>query len=126
MTIGEVRGHIRQTRLVALSNAVRGLTVQEKQQVRDNLAVLGCGPDTTPDASCAWSPAAVGLLSDLSDIIPLTDENLYQDATEAQMYPGLDLRVRYTDRGATTKYTETQTFGILVHELRVSTVAPSS
>ena len=41
------------------------------------------------------------------------------------MYPGLDLRVRYTDLGETAKYTETQTFGIQVHEVRVSTVTPA-
>ena len=41
------------------------------------------------------------------------------------MYPGLDLRVRYTDLGETAKYTETQTFGIQVHEVRVRTVTPA-
>ena len=124
MNIGDIRGVHSADRLAALSRSVQDLTPQQRQQVRDTLAVLGCGRDRTPDPSCAWSPAAVGLQDDLSDIIPLTSEGLYQNPTEGQKYPGLDLRVRYTDRGSSTKYTETQTFGIQVHEVRVRTVTP--
>ena len=123
LTIGDVRGVA--SRLPALSRAVQNLTPPQQQQVRDTLTVLGCGPNVTPDPSCGWSPAAVGLQNDLSDIIPFTPDGLYRSPTEGQMYPGLDLRVRYSDRGETTNYTETQSFGIQVHEVRVSTVTPS-
>ena len=125
MTIAETRGVVNPARLQALRRSVRNLTPQQQQQVRDTLTVLGCGPNRTPDPSCAWSPAAVGLENDLSDYIPLTPDDLYRRPTEGQMYPGMDLRVRYTDRGETAKYTETQSFAIQVHEVRVSTVTPS-
>ena len=124
MSIGEARAVHSAARLRSISNTLRNLTPQQQQQVRDTLAVLGCGSNRAPDPSCAWSPAAVGLQNDLSDIIPLTPDGLYRSPAEGQMYPGLDLRVRYTDRGETAKYTETQSFGIQVHEVRVSTVTP--
>ena len=125
MSIGDIRGSIGAARLQALSRSVQSLTPQQQQQVRDTLAVIGCGSNRAPDSSCAWSPAAVGLQNDLSDIIPFTPDSLYRSPTEGQMYPGLDLRVRYSDQGETAKYTETQSFGIQVHEVRVSTVTPS-
>ena len=124
MSIGDTRGTHNAARLRSVSNSLQNLTPHQQQQVRDTLAVLGCGRNRTPDPSCAWSPAAVGLQNDLSDIIPLTPGGLYRSPTEGQMYPGMDLRVRYTDQGETSKYTETQSFGIQVHEVRVSTVTP--
>ena len=125
MTIGQTRGHIGTARLQALSRSVQNLTSQQQQQVRDTLAVLGCGSNRAPDPSCRWSPAAVGLQNDLSDIIPMAPDSLYRSPSEGQKYPGLDLRVRYSDRGETTNYTETQTFGIQVYEVRVRTVTPA-
>ena len=125
MTIGGTRGSIGATRLQALSLSVQNLTPQQQQQVRDTLEVLGCGSNRAPDPSCGWSPAAVGLQNDLSGIIPITPDSLYRSPSEGQMYPGLDLRVRYTDFGEATNYTETQSFGIQVHEVRVSTVTPA-
>ena len=125
MTIGGTRGSISATRLQALSRSVQNLTPQQQQQLRDTLEVLGCGSNRAPDPSCGWSPAAVGLQNDLSDIIPITPDSLYRSPSEGQMFPGLDLRVRYSDHGETAKYTETQSFGIQVHEVRVSTVTPS-
>ena len=126
MTIGDIRGTIGAFRMAALRLGVQSLTPQQQQHVRDTLAVLGCGRNRSPDPSCAWSPAAVGLQNDLSDIIPVTPDSLYRSPNEGQQYPGLDLRVRYSDRGSTAKYTETQSFGIQVHEVRVSTVTPSN
>lgn len=125
MTVGEVRGVQNAADLATLSRNVQRLTPQQRQRVRDTLTVLGCGPYRTPDPSCAWSPSSVGLQNDLSDIIPLTPDGLYRRPGEGQQFPGLDLRVRYQDRGVTTKYTETQTFGVEVHEVRVHTVSPA-
>ena len=125
MTIGGTRGSHSPDPACRLSAAPSKTSLsQQQQQVRDTLEVLGCGSNRAPDPSCGWSPAAVGLRNDLSDIIPITPDGLYRSPSEGQMFPGLDLRVRYTDRGETTKYTETQSFGIQVHEVRVSTVTP--
>ncbi len=127
MGIGAGRGWISSGAMANLSNRVQNLTQQQQQQVHDSLALLGCGPRRPVDPSCLWAPAAVGLQNDLSDIIwPTGDpEELYRTPTEQQKYPGIDLRVHYSDYGETAKYTETQEFGVQVHEVRVSTVTPS-
>ena len=126
MTLGLARGWNGTASLNRVSRRIMALTPDEQQQILDSLAEIGCRP-RQPDPSCAWLPAAVGLENDLSDIIwPGPDpEELYRTPSEQQKYPGLDLRVGYNDFGETGKYTETQEFGIQVHEVRVSTVIPS-
>ena len=127
MDVGGARGWYAQAGLQNLSNDVTGLSSAQKTKVYESLVVLGCGPDRAPDPSCGLSPVAIGVQPDLSDIVwPSGDlEELYRLGGDTHKHLGLDLRVDYTDFGATTKYTETAHFGVEVHEVRVSTVTPT-
>ena len=72
-------------------------------------------------------PAAIGLSSDLTAALPLPstpDWTYSQGAVSQTNCPSIDLRISC----ATTtsfNYTETEPIGVMVHEMRVSTVTPS-
>ncbi len=75
------------------------------------------------------SPAEAGLASDLSGLLPAggNDEWLYTAAAGPYVIcPPRDMRVRCsgTSTGESSNYTETEPIGIVVHEVRVSTVTP--
>lgn len=127
LTVGASRGWLTRSELNNLDLQVFNLTAVQRQQVRDSLEVLGCGPNRDPDPSCALSPRAVGLLPDLSGIIPtaLDPDDLYRETTDSVAFAGWDMRVRFTDAGSSTKYTETSEFGVQVHDVRVNAVAVS-
>ena len=73
------------------------------------------------------APSEVGLRDDLSGVLPrpptaaaLFNEDL---AATAGCFP-LDFRVECVNSYGTGNYTETEPIGIVVHEVRVSTVTP--
>ena len=72
-------------------------------------------------------PAAIGLSSDFTAALPLPstpDWTFSQGAVSQTNCPSIDLRISC----ATTtsfNYTETEPIGVMVHEMRVSTVTPS-
>lgn len=73
------------------------------------------------------SPADAGLLPDLSGLLPAggNDEWLYSDAAGPYVIcPARDLRVGCAGSAESLNYTETEPIGIVVHEVRVSTVTP--
>ena len=78
----------------------------------------------------AWmnaTPAEAGLEPDLSALLPAGSnaEWLYTDTAGTNVKcPSRDLRVGCGGSGESQNYTETEPIGILVHEVRVSTVAP--
>ena len=78
----------------------------------------------------AWmnaTPAEAGLQPDLSALLPAGSnaEWLYTDTAGPNVRcPPRDLRVRCGGSGESQNYTETEPIGILVHEVRVSTVTP--
>ena len=55
-----------------------------------------------------------------------TNERLLRLAGDSHRFGGADLRVKYEGGRDSTSYTETETFGVIVHEVRVSTVKPTS
>ena len=79
-------------------------------------------------ASIGLSPAEAGLEPPNFDALtPVTQtaEWLYSAAAGPNFRcPPRDMRVACTGGAESSNYTETQTIGILVHEVRVSTVAP--
>ncbi len=121
------------SQLRQLRRTVRNLDDAGRSRVRANLATLG------------WGPEALGLNNALTDILPtgpddtLTDDidndvlernpdHLYWLPGDQHRFGGWDLRVRFTESRVFAQgamYTETQTFGIQVHEVRVRTVASS-
>ena len=76
------------------------------------------------------TPADLGLLPDLTGLLPLPPDAAdwaYSDAgTSRTECPTIDLRFDCSFGTATANYTETEYIGIQVHEIRVNTVAPSS
>ncbi|MCY3663625.1 MAG: hypothetical protein OXH28_12505 [bacterium] len=75
------------------------------------------------------TPAEAGLTSDLSGLRPPDpsedEEWLYTDAAGSTVTcPPRDLRVHCGGINESSNYTETEPIGIVVHEMRVSTVAP--
>ena len=126
-----------------LRTRVANLTPTQRARTFDTLAALGCGQGNTPDPACAWSPGVLGLNNTLTDILPtgpndiLTaniahyqperdPEHLYRLAGDHHRFGGMDMRVRYLEHTYFSTggyYTETETFGIQVSEVRVGTVA---
>ena len=125
--------------LQGLQATVAGFSDEERDTLRDTLAEFGCGEGQPIDPSCAWTPEVLGLNSDLDNILPTgpdpddllarDDDYVYQLVGDHHRFGGWDLRVSQIESRhsapITAKYTETQEFGILVHEVRVSTVTPS-
>ena len=121
------------SQLRQLRHTVRNLDDAGRRRVRSNLATLG------------WGPEVLGLNNALTDILPtgpddtLTEDidndvlerdpdHLYWLPGDQHRFGGWDLRVRFTESRVFAQgamYTETQTFGIQVHEVRVRTVASS-
>ena len=75
------------------------------------------------------APSDVGLLNDLSDVLPsLTDRAALfnEDLAPTAACRPLDFRVVCSSGLGTGNYTETEPIGIMVHEVRVSTVMPDN
>ena len=93
--------------------------MRDKDCIRDDLMNL-----------MTLTPADVGLLDDLSDILPaptLESDYLYTDAmAELSRCQPLDFRVVCPFSGGTGNYTATEPIGIIIHEVRVVTVEPYS
>ena len=71
-------------------------------------------------------PADIGLSDDLTTALPppyLTPDWIYGDAALVNC-PSIDLRV-YCNSDSSGNYTESEPVGVMVHELRVSTVTPT-
>ena len=132
--------------LRTLRRDVMALGDEDREYMRARLGELGCGQGRDVEPECAWSPGVLGLNSDLTDIMstgpsdvltpdidsydPQRDENeLYSLTGDEHRFGGLDLRVTFSEPTAALlfgKYTETQAFGIQVHEVRVHTVTPAN
>ena len=77
--------------------------------------------------SMGVSPAEAGLKSDLSGLLAAgpSEEWLYTAAAGPNVTcPPRDLRVTCAGTSESSNYTETEPVGVLVHEMRVSTVTP--
>lgn len=81
--------------------------------LRDSLTILGLTPEEA------------GLEPDLSGLLPKgsSDEWPYTDAAGPNICPPRDMRL-YCSGSASWNYTESEPIGIVVHEVRVSTVTP--
>ena len=132
------RGWKLQSVLEGLQATVAAFTEGQRETLGDTLAELGCGEGQTVEPSCAWTPQVLGLNSELTNILPTgpdpddllarDPDYVYQLVGDHHRFGGWDLRVSNVESREspiTAKYTETQKFGILVHEVRVSTVTPS-
>ena len=103
---------------------------------RDNSCIRTPGIRSYADHDCLehdlntlrLTPADAGLLPDLDGLIPVgTDEWLYTAAAGPYVRcPPRDMRVHCAGGGESSNYTETEPIGILVHEVRVSTVMPDN
>ena len=131
--------------LRALRRSVMGLDGSERARTLDTLAALGCGEGNTPSPDCAWQPSVLGLNDTLTDILPtgpndvLTADvnnyrperdpnHLYWLGGDQHRFGGMDLRVGFRESREFALggiYTETESFGVQVGEVQVSTVTPS-
>ena len=124
--------------LTRLRAVVQGLDEEQKVTARRNLQVLGCGLGQPIEPTCdVLTPGALGVTDDFTDLRATGPgggwdefdlDYLYQLAGDHHRYGGLDLRVTHKDPFAPPtifKYSETQSFRIQVHDVRVHTVAPS-
>ena len=134
----DARGWKSRSELSRLRNDVAALDADDRDRIRRLLEQIGCGRGRPVEAACTWSPQTIGLNTTLTDILPTGDPNqggtwdtrdpdyLWQLAGDSHRFGGVDLRVEYRGGRDSTSYTETEDFGVIVHEVRVSTVKPTS
>ena len=102
----------------SIANAVSGLTSAARTRLLNQISNWGLTPD-----DLGFNPTLTALIP-----IPASrDRNiLFTTRAFQSRCPPLDIRVVCTYANSTGNYVETEPIGILVHEMRVSTVTPSS
>ncbi|MXV90680.1 MAG: hypothetical protein F4004_08390 [Acidimicrobiia bacterium] len=120
----------------ALTRALIDNALMDMESAKDGVCRRRPGHSSHSDYECliedlarigVTTPAEAGLLPDLRGLLPAgsSEEWLYTDAAGSTVTcPPRDLRVHCGGTGESLNYTETEPIGILVHEMRVSTVAP--
>lgn len=75
----------------------------------------------------ASTPAEAGLNPTMDTLLPIgSPESLYTVLYEYARCPATDLRIICTNSQGTANYVETEPIGLMVHEMRTSTVIPSN
>ena len=121
--------------LATLRDKVMRLSRTDRDRIRQMLGQVGCGQGRPVEDSCRFNPDVLGLNPGMTDILPTgtPDDDwdtldrvwLWRSSRDTHRFGGSDLRVTFRNGPDTTMYTETQEFGIQVHEVRVATVSPS-
>lgn len=132
--LGRNRGWLQTSSMTRLDNALAAMYNDPAN--RDGDCIRDPGDPSYSDYDCLkedldaisdLSYSQAGLLPDLSGLITVTqtDEWLYTPAAGPDVRcPPRDMRVDCAGGRESSNYTETEPIGILVHEVRVSTVAP--
>lgn len=138
MTSRETRFWKTRNQLAQLRSDVMALDAADRDRIRRLLGQIGCGQGRPVEVTCEWSPRVIGLNNALDDILPTGDpaqgatwdtrdsDYVWRIDSDSHRFGGVDLRMGDGGGGRdSTSYTETDDFGILVHEVRVQTVKPS-
>ena len=116
--------------LSSYGGARRWVDSELRQKINDRLAEKSVA---LADSLTDWGldPTDMGVNSSVTALLPqplgTDDEWLYSDsAGETMRCPAMDLRINCGGTFATGNYTETESIGIMVHEMRVATRTPNS
>ena len=115
---GQTRGWIPAGNYSRLQRAVSRMAADpdEQARVRERLDAAGL------------VPSDVGLTETLDGLAPpprgVTDD-IFRASSDGLFYPFFDFRVQSIGDNSSTNYTESEPIGIVVHEVRVSTRAPT-
>ena len=111
-----------------VGNRVWDLTARQRRRINNYLS----GLSTTDRADLlnnlgVSTPQEAGINAAMDALLPLTNqETLFTTLSVQARCPPVDVRVKCTYGGSSGNYVETEPIGIMVHQMRVSTVTPAN